>query len=245
MFPLAIRRAISVCVLPLVLLSSISAIAHSAVEPVPREDEGWQKRQQMLNQRVLDAGKNAKLVFIGDSITEAWEKEGKDVWAKYYGARNAINLGMGGDETQHILWRLDHGNLEGMHPKLVVLLIGTNNVYFGNSVSQTADGVAAVVQKLRDKLPETRVLLVAIFPRGENPNPSRGEVLQIDQIIRQLVDNEHVFWADFGYCYVDKNGLIPGALMWDYLHLTAKGYEVWAESIEEQVSTILGDSRIR
>jgi lysophospholipase L1-like esterase len=216
------------------------AAAHSAVEPLPRDEPAAQERQLLLNQRVAAAGKTARLIFVGDSITQRWESEGSDVWQQYYAGRDALNLGLSGDKTQNVLWRLDNGNLDGLDPKLVVLMIGTNNVTAeATSVAQVADGVTAVVSKLRERLPRARVLLLAILPSEENPGPKRGNILQVNQIIRRLADDSRVFWLDFGYRYVAADGTIPHALMRDYLHLTAQGYQVWAEAMEDDLTTLL------
>src|SRR5438093_9326345 len=112
---------------------------NDAVIPVPREGN-WMKRHESFNERVKQG--NVDLIFIGDSITQGWEANGKAVWAEYYAKRNAVNLGIGGDRTQHVLWRLDHGNIDGINPKLAVLMIGTNNSG-GNTSEQIAAGVKA------------------------------------------------------------------------------------------------------
>src|SRR6266516_5106890 len=239
-----LERSLLVC---LVLVApSVSALAHSAVEPVSRGDQGWKDRQDLLNKRAAEAGEKAQVIFIGDSITQGWEGEGKEVWAKYYAHRNAVNLGIGGDRTQHVLWRLDNGNLNGLKPKAAVLMIGTNNSNGeDNTVDQIADGVTAIVRKLREKLPQTKVLLLAIFPRGENPSPQRGKVLQATQILQKLADNHNVYWIDFGYQFVNSDGTIPRELMPDYLHLSPKGYEIWAEAIEDKLAAVLGDSPVK
>ena len=135
---------------------------NDAVVPVPREG-GWVKRHESFNERVKKG--NVDLIFIGDSITQGWEGAGKKVWEEFYGKRNAVNLGIGGDRTQHVLWRLENGNIEGIKPKLAVLMIGTNNSG-SNSSEQIAAGVTAIVEKLRKELPETKVLVLGIFPRG-------------------------------------------------------------------------------
>lgn len=219
-----------------------AAEPHSAVIPVPRTDRGWQDRQQLLNQRAAEAGGKAQVIFIGDSITQGWENEGREVWAKYYARRNAVNLGIGGDRTQHVLWRLDNGNLNGIKPKAAVVMIGTNNSNGeDNTPGQIADGVTAIVRKLREKLPETKILLLAIFPRGENFNNQRGKILQINQVLAKLADDRHIFWIDFGHKFVTAEGLIPRDLMPDYLHLSPKAYQIWAESIEPKLAEILGD----
>ena len=216
---------------------------HSATDPVPRTDQWWKDRHESFNKRVSEVGEKAQVIFIGDSITQGWEGAGKQVWADNFAKYDAVNLGIGGDRTQHVLWRLDNGNLEGIKPKAAVVMIGTNNSNGeDNSVEQIADGVRAIVQKLRQRLPETKVLLVAIFPRGENPNPQRGKILQVNQIIRRLADNQNVIWVDFGHKYVDDEGRIPREIMPDYLHLSEQGYQTWATSLTNPLNRALGQT---
>jgi beta-glucosidase len=238
---------ISCSLLSLALLSlPASARMHSAIEAAPRTDAGWQARQKELNKRAAEAGEKSQVIFIGDSITQGWEGEGRDVWAKYYAPRNAVNLGIGGDRTQHVLWRLDNGNLDGLKPKAAVLMIGTNNSNGeDNTPGQIAEGVAAIVQKLRAKLPDTKILLLAIFPRSENFSAQRGKLAMINQVLHKHADEQNVFWVDFGHKFLRADGTMPRELMPDYLHLSRKGYEIWAESMEDQLSGILGDTRIK
>ncbi len=232
------------CLAPACAAISLAS-PHSAIDPQPRTDGPWQERQKLLNQRAAEAGSKAQVVFIGDSITQGWEGAGKDVWTRYYAHRNAVNLGIGGDRTQHVLWRLENGNLQGLKPKAVVLMIGTNNSNGeDNTVEQIADGVAAIVSRLRTALPDARILLVSIFPRSENPSPHRGKVLMVNQVIRNLADETRVFWIDFGHRFLDSRGIIPREMMPDYLHLTPQAYALWAESIEPRLSTILGDASV-
>jgi len=228
----------------IVFASALLARAdHSAVDSAPRGDQGWKDRQALLNKRAAEAGEKAKVIFIGDSITQGWEGEGKEVWAERYAKYDAVNLGIGGDRTQHVLWRLENGNIDGLKPKAAVVMIGTNNSNGeDNSVEQIAEGVAAIVKKLRAKLPSTRVLLLAIFPRGENPNPQRGKLCQINQIISKLADGDHVQFLDFGHKFIDEKGRIPRELMPDYLHLTKQAYQIWADSIDGALKQALGAS---
>ena len=138
---------------------------NTAVIPLPRDQQkGWMERHEAINARVKQG--NVDLLFIGDSITEGWEGDGKRVWGQFYGRRNAVNAGISSDRTQNVLWRLDHGNVDGISPKLAVLLIGTNTM--GESPEQICEGIKAVVDKLREKLPKTKVLVLAILPRGKN-----------------------------------------------------------------------------
>jgi beta-glucosidase len=218
-----------------------SSAQHSAIDPVPRGDDGWKRRQASFNEKVKEVGKKSQLIFIGDSITQGWEGAGKEIWADRYAQHDAINLGIGGDRTQHVLYRLDNGNLEGLSPKAAVVMIGTNNSNGeDNTAEQIAEGVRHIVQKLRSKLPSTKILLVPIFPRGENVNPQRGKINQANQIIQKLADGENVLWVDFGHKFIDEHGRIPRDIMPDYLHLSPKGYEIWADSIQEPLAKVLG-----
>ena len=229
----------------LLLAASIltTSAQHSAIDPQPRGDDGWKRRQASFNEKVKEVGKKSQLIFIGDSITQGWEGAGKEIWADRYAKFDAINLGIGGDRTQHVLYRLENGNLEGLSPKAAVVMIGTNNSNGeDNTAEQIAEGVRAIVQKLRSELPSTKILLVPIFPRGENVNPQRGKINQANQIIQKLADGENILWVDFGHKFIDENGRIPRDIMPDYLHLSPKGYEIWADSIKEPLAQIFGSN---
>lgn len=217
---------------------------HSAVTPAPREG-GWMKRHNSFNEKVQANQNNIDLVFIGDSITQGWEGRGKIVWETYYTHRKALNLGIGGDRTQHVLWRLDHGNVEGIAPKLAVLMIGTNNsADERNTAPEMVDGVRAVVKKIRQKLPRTKILLLAIFPRGNEFNDRRGKILQVNQAISRLHDGEFVHYLDIGKHFLTDDGILSPSIMPDYLHLSTAGYGLWAEAIESFVAQQLGDSAV-
>jgi lysophospholipase L1-like esterase len=234
----------SLAFLAIFAISSASIRAdemHSAIEPVPRSDRGWKDRHELLNKRAEEAGEKAQVVFIGDSITQGWEGEGKAAWSTHFARYNAVNLGIGGDRTQHVLWRLDNGNLKGLKPKAAVVMIGTNNSNGDdNTPGQIADGVTAIVRKLREKLPDTKILLLPIFPRGENFNNQRGKILQVNQVLQKLADGQHILWVDFGHKFVTPEGRIPRDLMPDYLHLSPPAYEIWAESINPLLGKIVG-----
>ena len=138
------------------------------------------------------------LLLIGDSITHGWEGKGKKIWEQYYTKRNAVNLGIGGDRTQHVIWRLDNGNIKGISPKAAVVMIGTNNS--GNNTPQEiADGLKVITEQLRVKLPKTKVLLLGIFPRGENSKDKRRQVNEkANAIFKDLADGEYVHYLDIG-----------------------------------------------
>lgn len=220
-------------------LRAEDAPAHSAVKPVPR-DANWMKRHDKFNERVKMG--NVDLLFIGDSITQGWEGGGKNVWAKFYGSRNAVNLGIGGDRTEHVLWRLENGNISGISPKLAVIMIGTNNSG-SNSSKEIADGVAAIVAKLRKDLPKTKLLVLGIFPRGADEADKRRQVNKgANDLISKLADDKDVYYLDIGPKFTEADGKLSKEIMPDLLHLNEKSYTIWAESIEPMVAKLMGDT---
>jgi lysophospholipase L1-like esterase len=238
---LTIRLA---CLTVLALFTATAAIlvaqdkTHSAVTPVPR-DANWLKRHEAFNERVKKG--NVDLLLIGDSITQGWEGAGTSVWAKYYTPRNAVNLGIGGDRTQHVLWRLDNGNIEGISPKAAVLMIGTNNSG-DNTSEEIADGVEAIVKKLRTKLPKTKVLVLAIFPRGATVDDVRRKInVAANQRIAKLADGDMVHFLDIGDKFLNDDGSLSKEVMPDLLHLNEKSYTTWAEAIEPKVKEMMGE----
>lgn len=219
--------------------SAADAKLHSAVKPVPvKNREWWKGRHESMNKRVAQG--NVDMLLIGDSITHGWEGDGKKVWAEYYAPRNAVNLGIGGDRTQHVLWRLDNGNIDGISPKLAMLMIGTNNAG-ANSPEEIADGVKAIVEKLRTKLPETKILILAIFPRGVNDADPRRQVnMKANKIITKLADGDMVTYLDIGDKFLTKDRVLTKKVMPDLLHLTPDSYKTWAEAVEPAVAKVMG-----
>lgn len=212
------------------------AKTHSAATPVPR-DANWLKRHESIN-AVAKTG-DIDLLFIGDSITQGWNEN--EHWKRYFGPRKPMNAGIGGDRTQHVLWRLDHGNIDGIHPKLAVLMIGTNNSNGqDNTAEEIADGIKAIVAKLRAKLPQTKILLLAIFPRGEKPNPQREKNAKASELASKVADGKMVIYSDIGQKFLTADGTLTKDVMPDFLHLSPAGYEIWAKAIEPQVAEIVG-----
>jgi lysophospholipase L1-like esterase len=212
----------------------------AACIPAPRNDAWWTQRQEQLNARVKQGQGHVDLIFIGDSITHGWEGVG-DIWKEFYGKRNAVNLGIGGDQTQHVLWRLDNGNIDGIKPKLAVIMIGTNNAG-GNKPEEIAEGIKAIVGRLRTKLPETKVLVLGIFPRGPDDQNDRRQVnMKTNEIVAKLADDKAVFYLDIGQKFLKDDGTLGKDIMPDLLHPNAKGYEIWAEAIEPTVAKLMGE----
>ncbi len=216
--------------------------SNTAVTPAPRPDEWWSKRHESFNERIKKG--DVDLLFIGDSITEGWGGDGKDAWTRHWAPRKAVNLGIGGDRTQHVLWRLEHGNVDGIHPKLAVLMIGTNNSNGkDNTGEEIGAGIAAIVRKLREKLPTTKILVLAIFPRGEKPNPQREKNAQASAIAAELADDKMIFYLDIGPKFLTDDGTLSKEIMPDFLHLSPKGYQIWAEATEPHVARLMEASK--
>lgn len=212
---------------------------NSAVIPVSRTGEFMVERNDLFNARIKEA--DPELIFIGDSITQAWEDNGKETWSKYYAKRKAFNLGISGDRTEHVLYRLAHGNLEGIDPKLAVVMIGTNNSK-ANSSEEIAEGITAIVKMLGEKLPRTKVLLLGVFPRSEHPDALRDKLARVNRIIARLADDKEVYFLDVGIHFLEADKTISKEIMPDFLHLTPRGYDLWAAAMEGTIRRLLGEN---
>jgi lysophospholipase L1-like esterase len=202
----------------------------TSVRPVPRT-EGAVERQGEVLRRVREARGTADLVFVGDSITQGWEGNGRERWETDFAPYGAINLGVSGDRTEHVLWRLREAPLTPLAPKAVVLLIGTNNLGHGSSnAEETLLGIRRVIETLRGQCPDATIVVCGILPRGNRFNAMRGDICQINQVLARL-DDARTIVVDFGERFVAIDGSIPVELMPDYLHLSPAGYGVWADAI--------------
>jgi lysophospholipase L1-like esterase len=181
-----------------------------------------------------------QLLFLGDSITAGWATRGKEVWAKSFTQWQPTNFGIGGDRTQHVLWRIENGELDGIKPKVAVLMIGTNNVH-DDSPENIAKGVTKIVETIRAKTPGTKILLLAVFPRGEkaSPNPDREKIDKVNAIIAKLEDDQHVFYMDIGGKFLQPDGTLPKDIMPDSLHPNEAGYQIWADAITPKLAELM------
>jgi len=191
------------------------------------------------------------VLFLGDSITEGWSKA-PHVWEHYYGKLEPANFGIGGDQTQHVIWRIENGELDGLHPKVVVLMLGTNN-----SAAHTAEEIVAadkkIIAMIRAKIPETKVLLLAIFPRGARKDAKgviteasiadatkRMAVITVANAeLAKLADGVNVRYLDIGEKFLGQDGKIPFTIMPDQLHPTAAGYQLWAETMQPLLTEMM------
>ena len=206
----------------------------------------WMPRHEMKmeeNRKLKAAGRKPQVVFIGDSITEGWEKSGRPVWDRYYAKYDAVALGFGGDHTENVLWRLRHGEVDGLAPKVAVLMIGTNNAGDRNDDPKaTAAGVKAIIDELRSRLPKTKVLLLAIFPREEQPTAFLRRLNeQVNALIAGYADGRHVFFANINDKLLNADGTLSREVMPDLLHPEEKGYEIWARSMDPILKKLLAE----
>lgn len=182
---------------------------------------------------------SVQLLFVGDSITAGWDAS---LWQQHFAPLKSANFAIGGDHTGNILWRLQHGAIGSLKPKLVVVLAGVNN--FGNlqeAPEQIAQGVASVVGQVRLAWPESRILLNAVFPFEQSAkSPRRQQVKKLNELLAGLGDNKTVFFKDYGNLFLAPDGDIPVELMGDFLHPTAKGYELWANAMLPDIRVLLG-----
>jgi len=203
----------------------------------------WLPRHQEKLAGLAAAKGMIDLLWIGDSITHNWENQGKPVWEKYYGNRKAFNLGFSGDRTEHVLWRFRNDTLSCISPKLAIVMIGTNNTgHRKDPAVETAAGVEAIVQSLRWRLPDTKIMLLAIFPRGANKKDELRMLNdQINKRIAKFADNKMVFFKDVSGVFLEKDGTLSPSVMPDLLHPGEHGYTLWADAIEPLVKQLMGE----
>ena len=215
----------------------LPALLQSASEtiPAPRQDAWWQSRHELINSRATDAGNACQLVFIGDSITQAWENAGANVWRDNYEQYAAVNLGISGDQTQHVLWRLQNGNLGPISPSLAVIMIGTNNAS-GSQPIDTAAGITAIVDELHKQRPAMQILLLDVFPRGATAD-DRGRLINdnVNALIAKLDSRNLVDVLGIKDYFLSDTGLLSPKIMPDLLHLSELGYGLWRDGIKDYI----------
>ena len=215
-------------------------VAAQKFGPDGKVNPGFEKSHDSFVE-IAKTGK-AELVFLGDSITAGWGKY-KEIWDNAFGAYKPANFGIGGDRTQHVLWRITHGELDGIKPKAIVIMIGTNN-----SASDTTEGIANGVKKIvetcRSKQPQAKILLLAVFPRADKstakPIPDKlAKINDVNAIIAKLDDGKNVHYLDIGNKFLLPDGSLTKDNMPDYLHLSEAGYKIWADAISPKLAELM------
>ena len=204
---------------------------NSAVIPAPRTDPWILERQAECVRRAAEAPQ-ANVVFLGDSITQGWEDGGAEAWRNTLQPLGALNLGVSGDRTENVLWRLQQAPITRLQPKCVVLLIGTNNLGHGTHTGEQAlAGVLEVIRTLRAQAPAAMLLVLDVFPRGERFNPMRGELAQLNQALRAQAATLGYVSVAIGDRWVRADGSLDPADMPDFLHLSPRAYAAWADAL--------------
>jgi lysophospholipase L1-like esterase len=272
------------CVLALSLSTPIlSAQENTADNPAVRKLNRDIPRHKEFLKRIEQSKGVGDVVFLGDSITHGWE--GQKAWQDHFGSFNPVNLGIGGDQTGHVLWRITDGHeLDHLKPKAAVLMIGTNNTG-GHTAEQIAGGIKAIVEELRRQKPDIKVLVLGVFPRGNGGDAERSveqitegvkpineelkkekpdvkrlnaavrdlaqqrgtipaarlnkKIPEINAIIAKLDDGKAVLFKDIGKEFLDASGGLPGEIMPDYLHLSARGYDIWGKAIKADIEKLI------
>lgn len=236
----ALAWATPIAAVPALAQATTQAPANSAVVPAPFQPARHDQFVEIAKQGAID------LLLMGDSITDWWARAGREVFDRFFAGIRVANFGIAGDRTQGVLWRMDNGELEGYSPKLMMLMIGTNNLSARpgstpNTPEEIAEGIAAAVQRYRTRFPEGKVLLLGVFPRGALPaSPYREPIRRINAIIAKLDDGRTVRYMDIGERFLAPDGSIPADVMADGLHPTAKGYEIWANAVMPTVREMMG-----
>lgn len=206
-----------------------------ATQPVPRDDARHKSFVERAQQGDID------LLFVGDSITDWWRtpSRGLPEFEKNFGQYKTANFGIAGDTTQGVLWRMQNGELEGFKAKLIVFMLGTNNIG-RNTNEDIAAGDRAIVEEFKKRQPQAKILVLGVFPRGAAPNtPARQAIAEINSHLAKLADNRQVFYMDIGPAFLEPDGTLTTEVMNDGLHPTTKGYALWAAAIKDKVTELM------
>ncbi len=247
-----VLSGLAIALSALATVGSAEEKKNPAATPAPRmkkdadkkdvADPSWMKRHEGFV--VLAKKGDVDVLLLGDSITDAWRGGGaKKTWEKIFVPLKSANFGIGGDRTEHVLWRIQNGELEGISPKVVMLMIGTNNSG-ANSAAEISEGITKIVKTLREKSPSTKILLLGVFPRGEKAGtPVREKLAQINKTVSMLDDGKNVRYLDIGQKFLKEDGTLTKDIMPDYLHLSERGYEIWGEAISPLLHEMLDSKK--
>jgi lysophospholipase L1-like esterase len=235
-----VSRILAILILA-VFAATGSAAEDSPSTPKERTDDIWISQNKEINDDIKKMDGKIDLAFVGDSITRRWRGEGnKAVWDKYWGSYRAVNMGIGGDATQNVLWRLQNGQLDGYKARVFVVMIGTNNCWGRQTVpADVAAGIKKILDLIQSKQPQAKILLLSIFPTGAKPNPGRQTRAAINALISKFAGGP-VHYMDIAAKFLEPDATISKEVMPDELHLAPKGYEIWSEAIKDKVKELTG-----
>jgi len=234
-----------VAIVALIAIGAIVAVAthghaqNTAVVPTPYQEDRHEDFLEQAHRGSIEC------LLMGDSITDWWQRAGAEVYAANFGSLHCANFGIAGDRTEGVIWRMENGELEGYTPKLMMLMIGTNNLSSrrspANKPAEIAMAIAVIVTRFRTTFPDANVLLLGVLPRGAEPDGHyREPIRQINELIANLDDGEHVHFMDIGDRFLEPDGSISTDIMADGLHPTAAGYEIWADAVMPTFRQMMG-----
>jgi Lysophospholipase L1 and related esterases len=233
-------------------LDSKSELKRSEINPAAVPVEGYNPKRH-AEKLALVAKEKYDLIMLGNSITNNFDKpQYQPVWNQFFAPRKALNLGFSGYRTENIIWNIQNGELAGQSPKVLVLEIGTNNIDekhypTRHTAGQLAGGIEAIVKILRDKLPDTKIILLRCFPGcygGPNPTSHRLILERASDIVSKLADGKHIFYCDVNHVFLNFDGSINHAMMGDWLHPTPAGAKALAQAMEPLLSQLMGDKSL-
>ena len=224
---------------------AVDVPVNSALIPVPKlENDSYDWYARHADVLHVKDRLDPEVVLIGDSITHFWggdpkasQANGPRSWQSTFGQYRTLNLGFGWDRIQNVLWRLDHGELDGVHPRVIVLHIGTNNTSDTanarqNTPAEIVEGIRAIIRRLRAKTPEARIIFMAVFPREQRPDhPRRRLISEINSLLAELGDLPGITLLNIGPKLLQPDGTISPEIMADFCHPTEKGYQIWGEAL--------------
>ncbi|MGJ8696378.1 MAG: GDSL-type esterase/lipase family protein [Verrucomicrobiaceae bacterium] len=236
--PILLAGLLSLSLLSAQTAAPAKETLHSALKPEPR-GAGWMKRHESMNKNA--AANQYDILFIGDSITQGWEGAGKSTWKKHYADKNALNLGISGDRTGHVIWRLQNGNLKNQqNAKLAIIMIGTNNTgHSQQNPAETAEGITKIVSLVKEGCPKAKILLLGVFPRGQKPDDKLRLINDgINKLIARLDDGKTVHYLDLSPTFLNDKGILTKEVMPDGLHPREKGYAMWADAMAPKIKEL-------
>ncbi len=224
--------------LSLVMLAGVVEASELSTKPAPKATP------RILQRFAASQSNEFTYVFMGDSITHAWESKGKKVFEANFGNKTVLNVATSGDRTEHTIWVIDNVNWKKVNAKVAMLMIGTNNTGHRKPEQETpedtCEGIKVILEKMKEKTPDTKILMLAIFPRSaKDTDQARVRNDKVNALIAKLADDKRVFFMDINKKLLAEDGkTLTKEIMPDMLHPNEKGYEIWAEAVKGKLEEL-------
>jgi beta-glucosidase len=222
-----------------VLTFTFSFTSANPWDPKPRTD-GWGKQKH--EEFIASSKKNSasiKVVFYGESLVEEFSSTGNDVWLKYYSNLHSVNYGIGGDNCENVIWRIQEAEVDGLNVEVVVLMIGTTNLPF-SSAKDIAKGIKTIVDLLLEKMPHTKVLLLGVLPRQDKDY--KDKIKELNSDLSTFDNGKNIRFLDMTSHFSDAGHINKEMYNTDGFHLSKGGYIAWAETMDPLLHKMIGKS---